>query len=520
MRVLILMLGLLLSVQACRTTVSSLTDNQDLMRNRLKEPKICAAMRGNGPRMPALFGGLAQIIDQHGLVDRVAGGSSASIVSFFYESMVMNPAVWQCGSAPCSDDETRDRVALLLKSISGIGPSASKFPASLLLTLFKDVSDKFGSDLGLIKDFDERAVRDRILSLLENLGNIKDLANPELKSFLSGEAPLSYRIAQVKATAQDLGKFQAKDEVIFFRPGLFNFKIVAQLVGKMASFYAGYAPAKAQAWDDFLMRCAPGSRGKLWNALPKSCHDQFTRLLLDYYKSPTGKNRINDQIGAVVGTFISTAVVVDPDTVARIRSSQAGYLNNKAQPLGRVFVQVRIGYWGASEDLARAEAKARIAPLKDNPHWQKFLALDAAPWEQAIVTSPAEPGLASAQTFVNGTTDMISLGGWGNLFPSQILKEGAACEDVFYITRIGDTAFDSDVTRILGITDEEAKSLYDMRDPNSSVRQSIAASDHVICTDWDSLPLKGDEAVEGLIREGYTKMAVDRKAPSNQLGCY
>ena len=88
---------------------------------RSTDLKLCAAIKGNGPRILSHFTSLARITEELGMLDAAAGGSSGSISMFLYESMSMNAAVNKCGDRPCSASEKAARMALLLKSVHGYG---------------------------------------------------------------------------------------------------------------------------------------------------------------------------------------------------------------------------------------------------------------------------------------------------------------------------------------------------------------------------------------------------------------
>src|SRR5262249_21728456 len=83
------------------------------------QPKLCAAIRGNGPLISAHWPALARVVANYGLIDAAAGGSSASITMFLYESILHNPLVYDCKDHSCTDLEVKARVALLLKSMLG-----------------------------------------------------------------------------------------------------------------------------------------------------------------------------------------------------------------------------------------------------------------------------------------------------------------------------------------------------------------------------------------------------------------
>src|SRR5512141_842017 len=61
-------------------------------------PKLCAAVRGNGESILTHFASLSRIVEHYGVVDGMAGGSSGSITTFTYESILKNPAMQRCGT--------------------------------------------------------------------------------------------------------------------------------------------------------------------------------------------------------------------------------------------------------------------------------------------------------------------------------------------------------------------------------------------------------------------------------------
>ena len=79
----------MLGVSACkeRKPTAELRDDKNLRLER------CVALRGNGTHIVAHATGLARLTSQWGVIDAIAGGSSATISTFIYESMLMNPGV-------------------------------------------------------------------------------------------------------------------------------------------------------------------------------------------------------------------------------------------------------------------------------------------------------------------------------------------------------------------------------------------------------------------------------------------
>ncbi|RYZ63878.1 MAG: hypothetical protein EOP09_16905, partial [Proteobacteria bacterium] len=47
----------------------------------------CIALRGNGELMPAHWGSLARTVETYGVPEMMAGGSSASVSTFIFESI-------------------------------------------------------------------------------------------------------------------------------------------------------------------------------------------------------------------------------------------------------------------------------------------------------------------------------------------------------------------------------------------------------------------------------------------------
>ena len=115
---------------------------------------------------------------------------------------------------------------------------------------------------------------------------------------------------------------------------------------------------------------------------------------------------------------------------------------------------------------------------------QKFMSLGPKSYREALSLSPAEPGLARALEI---SDTVVSTGGWSDLEPSLVLKN-LGCEQVIVITRQGRTVgFGADVSRQLGMTDEENTQMFDPGNPESSVAVSLGAADGIWCTNWDGV---------------------------------
>ncbi|NJM10385.1 MAG: hypothetical protein HC883_05910 [Bdellovibrionaceae bacterium] len=139
---------------------------------------------------------------------------------------------------------------------------------------------------------------------------------------------------------------------------------------------------------------------------------------------------------------------------------------------------------------------------------RRFLPLGMASWREVLGLSPAEPGLASMQPFMVGQTEYISAGGWSDLHPIMVLK-AAGCKRVVYVTRRGgESPFAQGVARRLlsqrgnqWLASPLLSKLYDLRNPMSSLRQSLNMADAVLCTDWNRFDVKN--GLKDLIKDSY-----------------
>jgi hypothetical protein len=94
------------------------------------------------------------------------------------------------------------------------------------------------------------------------------------------------------------------------------------------------------------------------------------------------------------------------------------------------------------------------------------------------------------------TAGALSLGGWADLHPVQVLKH-AGCKDVIYLTRRTDeTEFitkgppfsgrgRSGLAELLGMDKEDYDKIYSLDLESSSYSEALKNSTGVWCTDWN-----------------------------------
>lgn len=463
--------------------------------------KLCAGVRGNGQKIPAHFAGLARVVEHYGPLHAISGGSSGSITSFLTESMHMNPLIDDCGGEDCTNAQERARLGLLLKSFQGyiefLGQTDEAVAIQAVLPIVARVQE---AGLETVLQEDPEGATAALLNVLEQ-DDIRELVNPELLGLLRNSPNPEYHAQDIIGAIQGFGSFSADDPKILVRPGPLSFAAVADDLGTAGSFYAGYSDAFPTArFDAWLSNCAEAGAGKTWTevrALPageSTCGVEFYTMLGEYraaFEASGEPSRVDDLVGGYMPALVSTSVITG-DGIAAWQSAMDQYFGGEDPTLDVSFDDVRFGYWGDPESLEALD-KSERTDLKS----QKALGLPQATWREALSLSPAEPGLARALEIDDAH---VSAGGWSDLSPVLVLKE-IGCDKVVYVTRTdGPANFARGVASLLGMGAAEDAAIFDVEDPNSSLSQSIAEADAVLCTNWNNL---SDLDFEGVGADAY-----------------
>lgn len=471
----------------------------------VEAPGLCLAIRGNGDRVFAHFGAVARIVEHYGTVDGVAGGSSGSITSFLIESVQLNPRVHQCGERACTGDERATRAALLFKSLQGYFDVLSSRSEEGIAsqTVARLVAEVRARDLEGLLARDPEAGIEALRALLES-PDLRDLINPEVLALIAESPDPVFHARDIVASLAAAASFSVTDETLFVRPGVITFEGVADKLGRVGSFYAGYGPADDDATEAFLAACAEPARGLDWAdvaVLPAgdaTCGALFDQLLIDYRgrllaAEESHYSRIDDPVGGHLRALISTSVL-EGEAVIGWQRARDDYRAARPVAWQPRFEDVRFGYWGRGADLARVAANPRGF---DDLKTRKMTSLGEATWREVISYSPAEPGLSRALELPDGR---VSAGGWSDLQPVLVLAN-LGCEEIVYVTRRGGASnFLDGITRLLGIGDGDRWALYDLANHDGSYQRSLAEADAVWCTDWDTPPTLD---VPALIADGY-----------------
>jgi len=464
-------------------------------------PALCVAMRGNGESILTHFASLARIVEHYGLVEGLAGGSSGSISTFTYESILKNPAVHTCSGRPCAREAEAARVALALKSLEGYADAAEDSPEVVALRGLAATGDKLRASVaaadvsGAAGDTVEAARRLRVALEAPDL---RQIVNPEIFAMLSEPRNLTFNVTEIAASIAQLGAFAVDDNRLFFRTGVLSWPALASLFGRVGDFYAGFGPSDRAGMNAWLDACAEPTRDLPWAEAAKvatprggTCGAAFTELLGAYRPKRasaegTFVSRIDEKVGdprSPLHALVTTAVL-EGDAIEAYERARARYVTG-AIPSGDVpfspsFADVRFGYWGRDTDLAKVRSNPRGF---DDLKTKKASSLGDATWRQILAASPAEPGLSRFVALADGR---ISAGGWSDLAPVLAL-ENIGCGQVIYVTRQGDESFfATKIAKKLGMTEGDWRALYDLTRPSSGYARSVATADAVWCTSWDA----------------------------------
>lgn len=493
---------------------------------RKESPELCAAVRGNGENLMAHFNSLAHVLEHYGFFDGLAGGSSASISIFIYESVIQNPALWDCKD--CTPQDFAVRGALLLKStwayldylehtdeakvLTGLTSSVSNLQSIIQKNGIADAMSS-GNQAKILQ-----AGKD-LLAAVE-ASDLRSLVNPELLSLLTKSAPSAlkaYQIQEAYAAVQTFGKFQASDRKIFFRPGVVSFAALADKIGRIANFYAGRGGGiyDHAGMKTFLDRCAPSSLDLSWKdvvAQQPACGEMASKLIGNYRTKllaagPIADSRLDEPVGKYASILVGTGIL-EATEAKKFAEGLEIYNSNQGfdQFQFNIFNEMKFGYWGQESDLRKVASN----PMGfADPKTAKRKPLAEVPWRVVLSYSPAEPGL-SRLLQIQGS-ELVSTGGWSDLAPTLMLKD-LGCRKVVYITRRGeDSVFGRGVARTLGMTEQQERALYGLDDPDSSLSRSLAQADGVWCTNWDAFSVFKNQLAD-LDRDSYASPLESAKA--------
>jgi hypothetical protein len=447
---------------------------------------------------------LAKIVQVLGPVSGAAGTSSGAISMFILDAMQANPVVVECPTANdgrrtvcCGLDEQKARLSFLLKSLTGI--KSGLFWAEDILAIIETF--RIRNILGLLRSKSNAVAQDALTVLLSILqaavvttDNNESLINPEfLQTILTSSNPIAAAIDLVSATfaLQTIlgsGTAAADEPKVFVRPGLVNFRRVAQIADLVACFYRGLHPVDLAAMrsivDDCAMRSVALSSwaeiANLPTAHGSSCGDRFDKLFRQFQlvrgDTTYAPSMLQDPVGGKGMKLMGHSSVLTGRAVQIWQDAREAY---RARPdasitFGVDFDDVKIGFYGQDEYMDVVEQRMLGGTEFTDIDSQKFLNLGAATWDELLLSSMSEPGLARG--IEDSTGMLVTLGGFSHQMPVLVL-EALGCDKIIMVNRPeGDdetNSFRYVLNRMLGASDEELALKYDVENPESTVAQAL-----------------------------------------------
>ncbi len=514
----------------------------------------CIGLRGNGELIPAHWGALSHTIETFGVPQAMAGGSSASVSTFFVDQLMQNEFI-ESESDPV---QKAIKLAFLVKSIQGyIYARLSQPEWQSFVQFVKGATHSEESLLqqldNLLSDMSYLKIR-QIIKVVGKIRESKVFYGPSIEKFDKKLSEFSYfswddwtllktYAKQIRISISLIGKFDAKNDAsLLIRDGVINFPAISEQYARVASFYRliDATPLLKLRFGNYMKMCSTLSVGKTWDEFVSKnrfCQSAL-EILTNQYFSETYVNTshvLDAKMGQGLGTLV-TAGFVQGDSASVLRRSKAEFEMTFAEDAGDVVLSEKdifFGYVG-NEDRLRAVEKSfsdKPSPYLIADKSRRFKAMGHATWRMGLDISANEPGLgAYTEKLFNGNK-VLAIGGWTDLHPMPVLK-ASGCEKVVYVNRIGgDTIFGQGLAKRIFNFDnipwedldpyepnlsknqklnnngrpEDQTSLwsnmYNLANPNSSYAYSISLADAVVCTNWNNFDVT--KQFSELIRDSY-----------------
>lgn len=457
------------------------------------------ALKGNGPRVFAHFGGLAkslEVLNGDPLITSVGGGSSAAITAFLYENMLRNPAVLACDSSECQ----AQRLSLLLKSMEGV---VDAMISSNVYRALQKLRGGIGGFSSSLNSFSEGQIIE-VIELLESLRlGCQKWVNPDFVKFLTRlDTPVLFKIRQVKRILDHLGTFDEEENAdFFFMPGLVNMNQFAESTGRLAAFFNPRSSTHKQWWIDFFEQYSPeqSALGKRWRVLDQETRDVFDRQL-KYFMEFVHETRLDEPVDSYdFGTVIGTAFIESKDAVKEYQRFQRKFIAGNSIDKGflnRFEKDLKIGLMGSERTLSILE---KVQSELDSEDWKRMVMIHKTSWRDVMTTSPAEPGLSDGVYLKHG----LSLGGWVAPYLVQALRSSTQGQPVVYLGRPGAAMFGHFVAQTLGLNHLALKDLFSEEGEDNSYKRNVGGADYRMIVDWDAPPAASLEDCYAHFEVGY-----------------
>jgi len=478
--------------------------------------EFCVALLGNGYKFWAYTAAFARITEEVGSIKCATGGSSASIMTFFLESISINPTTHRCGRRLCTDTEKRQREALLWKSFNGIpvfDMTFNLYLVDILVDIFLYMM-KYDNHWRLLRDKGYTdAFRGALARARENfkmaVGNAglaftawRMLNFDELWTTVAMSPDPDFHLQDIRQSVKEAismgGDFTTER---FVRTAFINWKEIAYTWGRVASFFAGYGDYDHRGMDDWMETCAPKAVGGNWDNVRyqegsngrSNCGEEFLSLYnthQQHFKRGKHTNRADDYIGAHLPVLVATSLVVG-EGAANWDNAKVQYMSGSNVEFEPGFDSFRIGYFGKGSHLEKVYDHV-VATYPHRLRTERFYPIAGATWAQVLYTSPAEPGLSPG---VRVNEESISLGGWADPLRVNVAYGLGALRVIAIVARNDDQFFPRTAAKHVGATDKQLDALYSYDNSDSEILKELANATGVWCTDWLSIPPQAGGAV-------------------------
>jgi hypothetical protein len=428
-------------------------NQETLLSQELNQNKsIGVGIRGNGESVVAHWPGLARLTEGYGPFQYMAGGSSATITIFLYESVLLNPHL-SCSAEELETNKNclNEKISYMIKLWEGL---IELVEGSEEVVSFKNVMSKLSyleneswrfSDVSKISLVELNELVQSLKITLNTINNpvIKSAPNWELFNALflavdefikkpsqENQVKVKNLAGHVYGAVEVFGKFNARDdEALFVRPGLVNFKSMGFIFSRWANFLSLRGVEKDHLYHEkfkgFLSACALNTTSKNWDEIKlninahtkRSCFDDLGELFYEYqliFSEKEEQGLVNSRELDLPGEsvqktelsqnftpIISTSIITEKSEISKWKKAFQNFMLGKNLDQWRWlpdFNNIKFAYWTKSSSVTNLRNKLKsYCQSGYEVNACRSLVLGNHPWSTILSLSPAEPGLSRGQ---------------------------------------------------------------------------------------------------------------------------
>jgi hypothetical protein len=470
-------------------------------------------------------------------IARLCGLTTANWDAAFRECVVGKPAAHggplhtmlkTCGTLPkyaCADErEAARRSAFLLKAFPAYLQKVGD-DVSLIKESFGDVQGLLAARSDLLKtewlkyaslsSFNASIVAQRKADAARVFGVFSDIISPE---WIEKATSSKWHADDLLAAMKRAVSFNTEgDPGIMIRDGVVSFAGLARSLDRYANYLAAYLPEDKPGsnFADFALSmldlvdvladpCSKSAVGKSWfewapaNA---ACATKVVNSLSSYrealIKLGDGAGmarRSQDMIGAFGFKSVVATSVLDGASAQNWLAKRKEYERATSMvsfDVKYAFKDVKFGYFSAPTDVAAID---RLKTEGKNAKAKASVGLGQYSWQDVLNCSPQEPGLGRGvplSELKSGTPKIasgISAGGWPDMHPHDILKQGIGCARTVYMTREGPEGdFPPGMLAVFGGSKADLNNHFSYDRSGAAARSNIESFDVVVCAAYQTI---------------------------------